>query len=111
MRKHIIFGLAVLAGLVGLTATAHAQVFIHVPFVTVRVGTPGPVIVNPPVTGPIVIGQPVDVPPVGVQPLPPRLIGNAPPPVVVARRARRLTNSRNRSSPRRDVMRSSSSIR
>ena len=85
MRKHLVFGLAALTALIGSTA-ARADVFIRVPFVTVRVGNPGPVIVNPPVTGPIVIGQPIDVPPVVVQP--PRIIVNeAPPPVVVATRA------------------------
>jgi hypothetical protein len=85
MRKHLVFGLAALTALIGST-TARADVFIRVPFVTVRVGNPGPVIVNPPVTGPIVIGQPIDVPPVVVQP--PRIIVNeAPPPVVVATRA------------------------
>jgi hypothetical protein len=85
MRKHIVFGLAALTALISSTA-ARADVFIRVPFVTVRVGNPGPVIVNPPVTGPIVIGQPIDVPPVVVQP--PRVIVNeAPAPVVVATRA------------------------
>jgi hypothetical protein len=85
MRKHLVFGLAALTALVGSTV-ARADVFIRVPFVTVRVGNPGPVIVNPPVTGPIVIGQPVDVPPVVVQP--PRVIVNeAPAAVVVATRA------------------------
>ncbi len=74
MRKHLVLGLAALTGLVGFGATARADVFIRVPFVTVRVGTPGPVIVNPPVTGPIIVnpparpavivGQPIDVPPV-----------------------------------------------
>ncbi len=96
MRKHLIFGLAAMTALVGSTA-ARADVFIRVPFVTVRVGNPGPVVVNPPVTGPIVVGQPpvtgpiivgqpIDVPPVVLQP--PRVIVNeAPPQAVVATRA------------------------
>jgi hypothetical protein len=94
MRKHLVLGLAALTGLFSLGATARADVFIRVPFVTVRVGTPGPVIVNPPVTGPIIvnppsrppviIGQPIDVPP--VEP-PQRVIVQEPPARVVVTRA------------------------
>src|SRR5947209_2085658 len=94
MRKHLVLGLAALTGLVGWGATARADVLVRVPFVTVRVGTPGPVVVNPPVTGPIVvnpparpaviIGQPIDVPPVESSP---RVVIQEPPARVVVSRA------------------------
>src|SRR5260370_32768930 len=89
MCKHLICSLAALTGLLGVSASAHADVFIRVPFVTVRVGPPGTaVVVNPPVAPSIIIGQPIDVPPV-VAP-PPRVIVTEPPPpapVVVVNRA------------------------
>jgi len=62
MRKHLIVGLTALMGLLGLAPASRADVYIHVPFVTVRVGDrPGMVYVKPPVIGPIIVGQPVDV--------------------------------------------------
>jgi hypothetical protein len=84
MRKHLVLGLAALTGLFSFGATARADVFIRVPFVTVRVGTPGPVIVNPPARPTVIIGQPVDVPP--VEPAP-RVIVQEPPARVVVSRA------------------------
>jgi hypothetical protein len=92
MRKHLVLSLAALTGLLGVTAAAHADVFIRVPFVTVRVGSPPPVVVSPPpvvvsppATPPIIIGQPIDVPPV-VAP-PPRVIEVQPAKPVVVQRA------------------------
>src|SRR6266852_1682093 len=85
MRKHLVLSLAALTGLLGITTAARADVFIRVPFVTVHVGGPGRVVVNPPVAPPIIIGQPIDVPPVVP---PPRVIETQPAaPVVVVQRA------------------------
>jgi hypothetical protein len=82
MRKHLI-GLAAVVSLFGVTAAARADVLVRVPFVTVRVVNPGPVVVSPRATPPIIIGQPVDVPPVTTQP---RVIVQEQPPVVVVTR-------------------------
>jgi hypothetical protein len=78
MRKHLVIGLAALTTLLGVTAAAHAGVFVRAPFVRVYVGDgPGSVVVSPPFIRPIIvdrpapppviIGRPVDVPPVTTQ--------------------------------------------
>jgi hypothetical protein len=81
MRKHLIIGLTALLGLFAIAAASRADVYIHVPFVTVRVGDG--VYVRPPLVGPIIVGQP---PIEGSQALPPpRVIGEVPPTPAVVR--------------------------
>jgi hypothetical protein len=81
MRKHLFIALTALAVSLGIATASRADVFIHVPFVTVNVGDRG-VFVKPPLVGPIIVGQPIEVQPV----LPaPRIIGETPPTPTVVR--------------------------
>jgi hypothetical protein len=99
MRSVLPASLLALAALVGTTATACADIFIQVPFVTVRVGRQRPVIpvsapIYQPPTVPGNIGEPPPVPgepppvPVPDAPLPaPRPLMTQPAPPVPATRA------------------------
>ena len=96
MRSVLPASLLALAALAGTAAGVHADIFIQVPFVTIRVGRPRPVLpVSAPVyqapTTPATFGEPPPVPgeppPVPVQDIPlpaPRPLGTQPA-VTVAR--------------------------
>ncbi|HZY85810.1 MAG TPA: hypothetical protein VFE78_13330 [Gemmataceae bacterium] len=81
MRSALAASLLTLAVLAGLTATARADVFVQVPFVTVRVGRPLPVYQPPAAPLP---GEPPPVPVPDVPLPPPRPVVTGPA-VTVAR--------------------------
>ena len=90
MRSVLPASLLALSALAGTTATAHADILIHVPFVTVRVGRPLPVVPFPapvyqPPAAPGNVGAPPPVP-VPDTPLPaPRPLVTPPPAPAAAR--------------------------
>ena len=97
MRSLLPASLLTLAALAGTTATARADVFIRVPFVTIRVGRPLPVmpasapLYRPPVA-PADFGAPPPVPGPDVPLPPPRTVGPVvPPPAAPAARAPTLS--------------------